>query len=1017
MRLHHLSVTAFGPFAGTEEIDFDELSDAGLFLLTGPTGAGKTTILDAVCFALYGTVPGVRGVKALKSQHAPDDVRPEVVLDFSVRDRRFVLRRSPEWTRPKRRGEGLTTQNAAATLLETTTGEERLLSSRAQEVGHFIGELVGMQASQFVQVAMLPQGEFQTFLRASSQDRHAVLQQLFRTDRYSRIEEWVHDHSRRLKERSDTGEQAVCRVLATIADRAGGELPERLGGQALQADDVAEQARAWVGGLMGVADEALVAATDRRAAAEVAAREARAALEEARRTAELHRRRERAQASLAELAGSACEAEQAQALLDADVRAARCLPLLAMLDDASARLQEAELDRELAGRRLQTLFTDLSPDQPSADQLSADQLSAEDLEDLQALERLEQRARAAVVRLEALLPRERELSDVTAKEAQAQARLSDVTEQHAEVAERAAVLPGVVERHRSAAAAAARLAAPAESIAVELGQAERRLASARDAETCAESLPSLRDAKRAARERTLDARELVQQLTARRLAGIAAELAGQLADGRPCQVCGSSDHPAPATPSDEVVTEAEQAEALAAQDAATAIHLEASGALSKAEERLEGLRSAAGGLDTTAATARVEDLTGRLRAAEAARAEQTEAEAALELLAHEQQGLATTLGELAVQMATARQTVEEHERSAVALRAELASEVRDGGSLAVEIEQQSAYAAELAVARAALIQRDAVSTRVADLTERTEVAAREHGFPDLSLMRLAALPSPERVSLEALLASRREAAARAEAVLEDDDVRGIEGQDVPDVDALAGVMTEREETLASSARTLHQCEETAEALRRLRDRLDTELEGWAPTREEYLRADSMAKLVRGMSSDNQLQMRLSAYVLATRLDQVVAAANERLAHMRDQRYLLQRTGQASRKGAQAGLGLEVVDQWTGDVRAPTTLSGGETFVVSLALALGLADVVTQEAGGTEVETLFVDEGFGTLDAGTLDDVMDRLDDLRAGGRAVGVVSHVSELRNRIPMQLHVEKGRNGSAVAVRTAVG
>jgi exonuclease SbcC len=164
----------------------------------------------------------------------------------------------------------------------------------------------------------------------------------------------------------------------------------------------------------------------------------------------------------------------------------------------------------------------------------------------------------------------------------------------------------------------------------------------------------------------------------------------------------------------------------------------------------------------------------------------------------------------------------------------------------------------------------------------------------------------------------------------------------------------------------------------------------------------MSKLVRGMGGDNQLQMRLSAYVLATRLDQVVAAANERLAQMRDQRYLLQRTGRAARKGAQAGLGLEVVDQWTGDVRDPSTLSGGETFVVSLC---------------TEIETLFVDEGFGTLDADTLDDVMDRLDGLRAGGRTVGVVSHVSELRNRIPTQVHVDKRRAGSTIAVRTLMG
>ncbi len=216
---------------------------------------------------------------------------------------------------------------------------------------------------------------------------------------------------------------------------------------------------------------------------------------------------------------------------------------------------------------------------------------------------------------------------------------------------------------------------------------------------------------------------------------------------------------------------------------------------------------------------------------------------------------------------------------------------------------------------------------------------------------------------------------------------------------------------------MHLAEACVDAVTGLLARLEAAVTAWAPLRDESLRAEAMSQLVRGLGQDNQLQMRLSAYVLATRLDQVVAAANERLGHMRDQRYLLQRTDRAARKGSQAGLGLEVVDQWTGDARDPSTLSGGETFVVSLSLALGLADVVTQEAGGTEIETLFVDEGFGTLDADTLDDVMDRLDGLRAGGRTVGVVSHVSELRNRIPTQVHVEKGRSGSTIAVTTLVG
>jgi len=319
--------------------------------------------------------------------------------------------------------------------------------------------------------------------------------------------------------------------------------------------------------------------------------------------------------------------------------------------------------------------------------------------------------------------------------------------------------------------------------------------------------------------------------------------------------------------------------------------------------------------------------------------------------------------------------------------------------------------------RDVLCDHEAASRRVVELEEHVESTARELGFTDVASLRAAALDPAERAGLDELLEARGEAEARARAVLEDDEVRALPAGAAPDVGGLADALTAAEEREAAATKALHRCDEVVGALRRHRRRLEEALADWAPAHTDFVRADSMAKLVRGMGGDNQLQMRLSAYVLATRLDQVVAAANERLAHMRDQRYLLQRTGRAARKGAQAGLGLEVVDQWTGDVRDPATLSGGETFVVSLSLALGLADVVTQEAGGTEIETLFVDEGFGTLDADTLDDVMDRLDDLRAGGRAVGVVSHVSEMRNRIPTQLHVEKRRNGSTVAVRTAVG
>jgi len=189
MRLHRLEVTAIGPYAGTEVLDFDDLNDGGIFLLTGPTGAGKSSILDAVCFALYGVVPGERGVRTLRSHHADPATRPEVVLELTLAGRRYRVRRSPEWTRPKRRGSGTTKEPASASLMEVTEGQERLVSARAAEVGHTLGELLGMGSEQFMQVVLLPQGEFARFLHAKPAQRQEILVNLLGLHVYQRIGE------------------------------------------------------------------------------------------------------------------------------------------------------------------------------------------------------------------------------------------------------------------------------------------------------------------------------------------------------------------------------------------------------------------------------------------------------------------------------------------------------------------------------------------------------------------------------------------------------------------------------------------------------------------------------------------------------------------------------------------------------------------------------------------------------------------------------------------------------------
>ena len=189
MRLHDLTISAFGPFAGTERVDFAALSDAGLFLINGPTGAGKTSVLDAVCFALYGRAPGARG--DLRSQHAPPDRAPEVVLDVTIRGRRFKITRSPRWERPKLRGTGMTEQKPKVLLQEWRDGAWETWSTRFDEAGQLVGDLLGMSADQFCQVALLPQGDFAAFLRADADKRRTVLEKLFATEVFTQVESWL----------------------------------------------------------------------------------------------------------------------------------------------------------------------------------------------------------------------------------------------------------------------------------------------------------------------------------------------------------------------------------------------------------------------------------------------------------------------------------------------------------------------------------------------------------------------------------------------------------------------------------------------------------------------------------------------------------------------------------------------------------------------------------------------------------------------------------------------------------
>ena len=359
MRFHHLTMTAFGPYAETQRIDFDELNEAGIFLLTGPTGAGKTSILDALCFALYGVVPGVREVKSLRSHHAADGVAPEVVLEATVGDRRLRIRRSPEWHRPKKRGDGTTKENASATLVVLEDdGTERLLSSRIAEVGHELTTAIGMSSEQFMQVVMLPQGDFQRFLQATSDERQSVLQKLFRTQRFARIEDWMRDRTRELGARADEAEKEVCQLLGTIAHRARVEVPETLQGDLV---GTADEARSWAAGVLDRAEAERAAAVVAEALALEASDRARSDDLAATRLAEAVGRRAAAEQVLAELTETEPQAAADHAVLRRHQAASLVRPLLQPLAELDRTLQDARTATEAARSTVAAMRDEVRP--------------------------------------------------------------------------------------------------------------------------------------------------------------------------------------------------------------------------------------------------------------------------------------------------------------------------------------------------------------------------------------------------------------------------------------------------------------------------------------------------------------------------------------------------------------------------------------------------------------------------------------------------------------------------------
>jgi exonuclease SbcC len=1011
-----LTVRAFGPYATEQVFDFAHLNGRSFFLIHGPTGAGKTSVLDAICFALYGQASGSRTPKEMRSDHAEPATFTDVVFDFAIGVERYRVKRWPEQERPAKRAKELklVTAQQDATIWRRTdaTAEDEegaVLADGWRETNEQVERLMGFRCEQFRQVVMLPQGKFQELLVAKSDARQAILETLFQVEAYARIEYALKDSASGLRQQRERAQQRRAEVLQGLGVSAVAELDQQRA--SVEAEVVALRAAA------GPLREAR--------------RIAQSNLASGRQTAQKLADHERARA---DLRAREARAEDFAKKQDAHTRACKAA---ALAEREAAVLQrkreatEAESKRATAERALK--------DAAGAHERADAVLNAETAKQPQRDE-----AEAAVRRLADLGARVRDLDAAwKASYASTAAHKRGVEQRDAtdrslkslreQLAGSAARLKTSEEREQSKAALAEQFKSAEASIQhrEKLEDVQLNLANAEKGLRAAEAR-----AERAAQLQKLNRTALAEAQSAWDR-GQAALLAHRLVDGEPCSVCGSTSHPTPASSAGPLPSQAhleaarraldEVEKALLIERAEVAERQSQVAAFRSAREQLQDVLGLSIGMDLPTLRTRKQELHEALLAAEQAgidaakekqkvadltrdeasrAAKLTEAEAALQAVAakmHADQATAEAL----------QQGVPESLRSAEKLAAEQAAAGARHRLLAESFAaaQRAAQDAAVAYARATEVLRAASEAervaKGAHESQRSALQQRafEAGFADGAAYKAAKLTEAQIAALDEEIRAYHVGLGAARVRL-DETAAAAKDLVAPDLAALEAAATGAdravEENVAHERVLAARLAQLVATLARLSE-LDAEL---ATLDARHAVIGQIANVANGR---NPYNMTFQRYVLGVFLDEVLYAASQRLRIMSRGRFLLRRVREAAGGRAAGGLDLEVEDTYTSTARPVSTLSGGESFLASLALALGLADVVQGYAGGIRLETIFVDEGFGTLDPEALDLAIRALRDLQQGGRLVGIISHVTELKEWIDARLEISRDRRGSS--------
>ena len=1170
MRPIKLALSAFGPYAGRTVLELDRLGESGLYLITGDTGAGKTTIFDAITYALYGEASGdSRDPGMLRSKYASPDTPTEVELVFSSGGKVYTVRRNPEYQRPKTRGEGFTLRRAEAELI---CPDGRVVT-KTKDVTDAVRGILGIDRRQFLQIAMIAQGDFLKLLLAPTEERKAIFRQLFKTEPYRRLQDELRTETAALSRRCAEIGASVRQYTDEIDCAAESPLYEEL--------TEAKAGRMPAGETLGLI--ARVIGQDERLSDEMSRetdtleerlRDIHARLRENEKNERL---REGLAAKLAELEEKRGRLERSSAALEAErdkqPRAAEYAAELALLESRSGEYEKlsAQLDsdtgelrrtdsaiaeRRESAARLRTKGQELASAGEDVQRLSAERDRAEAEREMlseylacrERLDGAENALNAAREAYEALRPKEDELEELRTEAAKLEAELpsyaelEDITAGADTSKERLRTAEAALElKKREYESAGTRLAAcraeldalknaaaDVERLTREKETAERRLSALQKLEEDAAELDGLAvllEKKQAGFLLAGKAADELQRdyvnLNKAFLAAQAGVLASALHDNEPCPVCGSLSHPHPAAIPAEAPGEDElnalRDESAAAQEELRRISAECAAVRTRKDAKESALNAALADIAAvredvprlTAETERaIHALSERISAANARDERRQELAAGLPALEERAAALAAEQGELERTRAaeSASLAALDERRAALCGRLRCANgdearrelralndgrdrltktlaaaqeafdSCRDGHTAAASactqterrlraglvtavdadafrpavtelhrktLEKISALARDIAAAEERAVRkagtekllreteeelstlsgtREALSgavqfnsSRLAEMRRRVQELAFSLPFPDGGSARartkeLTALTESMKADLERAEREHGQLERAVSALSGETDGLIAQLADAPELDAAAETAErERTETLRAELRQQKQtvdsrihsnraaAESISERLSEL-ERLERRL-GWMK---------SLSDTANGTINGKE-KVALETYVQMTFFDRIIARANIRFMVMSGGQYELKRRADAGDYRSQSGLELDVVDHYNGSERSVKTLSGGESFKASLSLALGLADEIQSSAGGVRLETMFVDEGFGSLDEESLDQAIRALGGLTEGNRLVGIISHVGELKERIDKQIVVTKERTGGS--------